>query len=150
MDSCKPTQAEIVPCCPICMMDLDGDKQWIAFSSCGHRTCSQCYNELVASSLPAKPYCPICKAVIEDIITLIDKWNFLAQNIKDIQRICLILYAAYITQFESFCGQNIGSKGWISHVSLLSWMNLGFKGAGSVPEHLSPISNQLVIISSFN
>ncbi len=60
------------------MTDLDADNQWIVFYRCGHRICSQCFNELIHSvqeslQQPVKPYCPICTAVIEDTITLTDK-----------------------------------------------------------------------------
>ena len=34
------------PCCPVCMTDVDADKRWIAFYQCGHRTCSECYDDL--------------------------------------------------------------------------------------------------------
>ena len=73
LDSRKSKQTA---CCPLCFLELEGNKKWIAFYKCGHRTCSECYDDLILTvqqSMQLKSTCPICKAVIEDTITLADK-----------------------------------------------------------------------------
>ena len=60
------------PCCPVCMTDVDADKRWIAFYQCGHRTCSECYDDLQLTLQNTK-FCPICQAVISVSVVLADK-----------------------------------------------------------------------------
>ena len=57
------------PCCPVCMTDLDENRQWIAFHRCGHRTCSDCFDNLPPTAEKTK-LCPICRTVITVSVTL--------------------------------------------------------------------------------
>ena len=57
------------PCCPVCMSDIDENKQWIAFYKCGHQTCSECYDNLPLSAQNTK-LCPICNTVISVSVPL--------------------------------------------------------------------------------
>ena len=59
------------PCCPVCMSDIDKTKQWIAFYKCGHRTCSECYDDLPLTAQNTK-LCPICNTVISISVPLAD------------------------------------------------------------------------------
>ena len=58
-------------CCPVCMTDLDENRQWIAFHKCGHRTCSDCYDNLPLTAQKTK-LCPICRTLISVSVTLAD------------------------------------------------------------------------------
>ena len=57
------------PCCRVCMTDLDETKQWIAFYKCGHRSCSECYDDLPLTAQNTK-LCPICSTVISVFVPL--------------------------------------------------------------------------------
>ena len=59
------------PCCPVCMTDLEENKKWIAFHTCGHRSCSDCFDNLPLTAQNNK-LCPICKTLISVSLTLAD------------------------------------------------------------------------------
>ena len=59
------------PCCPVCMTDVEEEKQWIAFYKCGHRTCSECYDDLQLTPQNTK-LCPICQTVVSVSVVLAD------------------------------------------------------------------------------
>ena len=50
-------------CCPVCISDIDENKQWVAFHPCGHQTCSECFIDLPPASRDSKR-CPICYMLI--------------------------------------------------------------------------------------
>ena len=59
------------PCCTVCMLDIDENKHWIAFYTCGHRTCSECYKDLPLTAENTK-LCPICNNIISVGVPLVD------------------------------------------------------------------------------
>ena len=64
------------PCCPVCLTDLDENKKMIAFYRCGHRACSECFDEFPVANKPGTTHdykrCPICEAWIVRSMVLAD------------------------------------------------------------------------------
>ena len=62
------------PCCPVCLTDLDENDEMLVFYPCGHRSCSECFDELSWTNTAGTPHkcCTFCNVGIMRSVALAD------------------------------------------------------------------------------